>query len=684
MLISKQLLAVFLLQGLSGNSGTVIPGIYLGGGAQILSTGTGSSIGSITLNGSSQNGSGQEHWGIGIEGNGTKIAAVDADIQITGNGGNSSIFDLGILMRTGAAIESTGTGPNAGNITLNGTGASSSSTGFGVRIQTNSTTISAIDGDITMNGNVQSGGTSQGISLSGIIETTGEGNLTLNGTAVDSGNNPGVSIGSSGIVRASGTGDLTLNGTGFGSAADISFDTLSLTKTGGTTTFNGTIEGNTLTVNAGAYDVIFNDGGTIANAVSFNNMGTLTLGDNTNDSITFNNGINASAVGHIHLAGTLITNNNALTLGSTTLTDNAVVNSGNGDITFTESVDGAFAFTVNSTGIVNLNGAIGASIALSGLTFLGLPSAINIGGDINLNDASVVFDSPLVLNDLASFDTGSGDLVFNSTIDDDGNSATASIFTLTSDGTITINDTVGGIVTIDRLEVNGNGTAEIGADLNVSGGTLLFNTDVLLTNTVSFNDSGVSGIFFNGSVDGDGKEDHGLTLATSGTAKTEFNGMVGDNSALGSLTTSAAGVTAINGGVVVTTGEQMYQDAVILGKDTALSSDALVTFNETLDGGRANSSLTVQGNITFEDLVGGTSSLGNLSITGNTRMNGGSITTVGAQSYERLVTLGADTMLTSASRTNQNLMLDAEVTFNDTVGATDALAGLTTAANNTT
>lgn len=81
---------------------------------------------------------------------------------------------------------------------------------------------------------------------------------------------------------------------------------------------------------------------------------------------------------------------------------------------------------------------------------------------------------------------------------DDGNDTTASIFTLISNGTIVINDTVGGIAPIDRLEANGNGMTEIGANLNVSGGTLLFNTDVLLTNTVSFSDSGTSGIFLMG------------------------------------------------------------------------------------------------------------------------------------------------------------------------------------------
>lgn len=188
-------------------------------------------------------------------------------------------------------------------------------------------------------------------------------------------------------------------------------------------------------------------------------------------------------------------------------------------------------------------------------------------------------------------------------------------------------------------------------------------------------------------MEADGNGDHGLTLATSDTARTEFNGTVGANSALGSLTTSAAGITAINGGIVGTTGEQIYQGMVTLGADAVLSSNASVTFDGTLNGGNTNSSLSINSDVTFNDTVGNTNSLGALSITGATSMNGNSIRTRGAQSYDGAVTLGANTALIIepiiAPVINQNLMVsssaratlatrntlnsDALITFNSTL-----------------
>src|SRR5205085_9623970 len=75
-----------------------------------------------------------------------------------------------------------------------------------------------------------------------------------------------------------------------------------------------------------------------------------------------------------------------------------------------------------------------------------------------------------------------------------------------------------------------------------------------------------------------------LAVNTAGT--TTFGGAVGNSTALASVTTDAAGSTAINGGSVATTGTQTYNDDVTLGAGTTLSSSGAgnITLAKTVNG----------------------------------------------------------------------------------------------------
>src|SRR2546430_7178175 len=66
--------------------------------------------------------------------------------------------------------------------------------------------------------------------------------------------------------------------------------------------------------------------------------------------------------------------------------------------------------------------------------------------------------------------------------------------------------------------------------------------------------------------------DGAYSLTDTATAKTSFRALVGNLPVLASVTTDAAGSTAINGGSVATTGTQTYNDDVTLGAGTTLSS----------------------------------------------------------------------------------------------------------------
>ena len=114
---------------------------------------------------------------------------------------------------------------------------------------------------------------------------------------------------------------------------------------------------------------------------------------------------------------------------------------------------------------------------------------------------------------------------------------------------------------------------------------------------------------------------------------------------------SVVGAAVLNAGAISTSGAQSYSAATTLMRDTVLTAGAGgVSFGGAVDGAYA---LTVntQGDTSFLDTVGATHALTSLttdaSTSGRVLMNGGSVTTTGAQSYGEAVVLGSNTTLMS-------------------------------------
>lgn len=125
-------------------------GISLGTDADIVSGGTGASVGGITLDGIGGNATSSNN-GIYVAGATTSITSVDGDISLTGLGGNGTATgNTGIAVSNSAVISSSGTGANAASISLTGTGGDSTSSNWGILLST--PTLSSIDGDISLVG----------------------------------------------------------------------------------------------------------------------------------------------------------------------------------------------------------------------------------------------------------------------------------------------------------------------------------------------------------------------------------------------------------------------------------------------------------------------------------------------------------------------------------------------------
>jgi hypothetical protein len=263
--------------------------------------------------------------------------------------------------------------------------------------------------------------------------------------------------------------------------------------------------------------------------------------------------------------------------------------------------------------------------------------------------------------------------------------------TVNDSWTTTFGNTVSGV---NALTTDAAGATAINADVTTTGGQT-YNDAVTLGGAGAVRTLTGVNVNLANTIAGGGKS---LTVNDSGT--TTFGNTV---SGVNALTTDAAGTTAINGGSVATTGTQTYNDDVTLGAATTLSSSGAgaagnITLAKSVNGSQTLA-VDTAGTTTFGGTVGNSTPL--VSVTtdapGETDINGGVITTSGAQDYKDPVVLTADAVLTANTITFEKTV-DSDgvaaraLTLNDAgtttfaaaVGNNARLASLTTDAAGTT
>jgi mucin-19 len=384
----------------------------------------------------------------------------------------------------------------------------------------------------------------------------------------------------------------------------------------GTTTLSGAIGGSgatgtdgerlvSLTTDAGGSTAI--NGGSVRTTAAQTYGDAVTLGANTT------------------LSGV------AITLGST------VVSSG-----------GNRSLLVNDSGTTTLTGAIGGSTdaekLISLTTDAGGNTLIN-GGAVRTTDAQTYGDA--VSLGVATTLAGTT-LTTLGTVAGNANALTITGNAVLGDGAA---DTVTGLTTLSV-----SGTTAINTHTITSTGAQTYTGAVTLGENTTL--SGVA-IALGDTVKSDGTN-RSLLVNDSGT--TTLSGAIGGTSTAGeklsSITTDAAGTTAINGGSITTTGAQTFNDAVTLGADTTLTGVGVTLASTLVSSGANNRSLTINdsGTTTLGSAVGSATALEKLSslttdAAGTTAINGGSITTTGTQTFNDAVTLGLDTTLSGVGIT---------------------------------
>ena len=581
----------------------------------------------------------------------SSLTTTSGNITLVGTGGTSSTAStMGVSIYSGSTI-STATGA----IAITGTTTSTGANAYGVKLQLNSAVSASGNGTIAITGTgsaTATGSASEGIALfdNADVTSAGSGSITLTGTG---------GTGSHGIITGSTANDMTIGGGSSTGALNLIANSISMD------TSNTTIQ------TTGTATLRQNTNGTAIDLGSSSGVGaTLNLSDAELDRITAGTvQIGNASSGAITVSAALThLNTNALTLTAGTgqnINLNANFTTAGGAVTFSNAVVVGSTATVDTT---NAGGTVaGAAILFSGTTTLGADLTIKSGGATTVLAGKIDGAHALTLN--------------NSNLSSAFQSAVGSITPLTtvtsSPGRLALsNVTTTGAQNYNSATTNADATF-VTSNNPITMGFLAAN-DVVTISTGS------------GDVTIGGVNGNNRAFTVNSTGATVFTATVGSFRPFSTVTTDAGGTTTFIGNVI-TTGAQSYGDNVIIGGTSTMSTTgSAVTFGGTTT---LNAGLTVStgaGNITFtgavnggqalvanstgatlfSTTVGATTPLASLTTNaGGTTTLTGNVTTTGAQSYGEAVTLAATSTLAT---TNANISFGNTISgssFGLTLGA---------------
>lgn len=216
-------------------------GVRVTSGGQVTSTGTAPGAATITLQGTGVSGHANVA-GVFVDGTGSLVTSAVGAIVIAGSGGSGTgISNIGVTVANGGQVTSTGNGPNAATITLQGTGGSGVSSEGGVAVFGTGALVTSVAGAITITG---SGGSGSGNVNLGVIVANG-GQVTSTGTG------PGAAP-----ITLQGTGG---SGTGGANGVDLETSASAVTSQGGAislTGARGSGPGNAIVVSSATVSVL--------------------------------------------------------------------------------------------------------------------------------------------------------------------------------------------------------------------------------------------------------------------------------------------------------------------------------------------------------------------------------------------------------------------------------------------
>jgi hypothetical protein len=510
--------------------------------------------------------------------------------QTAGSGTTTFNGDLDFSAASGLSV-------NAANIVVNNTIHTSGNAVVTLNPGTLLTIASA--GDMTLDGAFSQGGSGT-VATAGDITTTNDaigfgsavtlagpvamatagGNLSF-GSSLDGAQNLTLTAGTgnvsfSGVVGATRLGVISIVSAGSVTATTLSAGSLAQTAGSGTTTFNGALDFSTASgLSVNATNIVVNSTvHTSGNGVATLNPGTLLTIAAAGD-MTLDGAFSQGGSGTASTAGDITTTNDAIGFGSAvTLAGPIALTTAGGNLSFGSSLDGGQNLTLTAgTGNVSFSGIVGATR----LGDISIVSAGNVtattlsAGSLSQTAGSgtTTFNGALDFSTASGLSVNATNIVVNSTVHTSGNA----VVTLNPGTLLTIASA--GDMTLDgAFSQGGSGTASTAGDITTTNDAIGFGSAVTLTGAVALS-SGSGPITFSASLNG------AQSLIANSSGTTTFAAAVGLTNPPATITTDAAGTTAINGGLVKTSGAQVFNDAVTMSADLSLDAGSSTT---TFDG----------------------------------------------------------------------------------------------------
>jgi filamentous hemagglutinin family protein len=344
---------------------------------------SGSGIGAVSLSGTGGNTGGSNNYGVyQTSAINNFVAGLGGDITIMANGGgtgtgesgyvtsanvraaNTSASTYGNIFISGAAATGAATGAGVdilngaalttggpGTVTIYGTAAGTASFAEGIH---NAGSISAVDGNINLNGNntnSSADGGNYGVINVGSITSSGAGTIAVSGTAGGAGaggGNSGVYLPSGSTLQANGSGGITIIGHGGGGSGDDNYGVdieapisaagggIDITGYGGASSGNGNsgilVNSGIGNTNQGTIALLGHGGGTLSSASNYGvDIEAQLIGGGGEISVTGAGGANAGDNNYGIYQGAQITNYNA-GIGADVLIHGTGGGSGNNEI----------------------------------------------------------------------------------------------------------------------------------------------------------------------------------------------------------------------------------------------------------------------------------------------------------------------------------------------------------------
>ncbi|MEK6243972.1 MAG: hypothetical protein AABM33_05660, partial [Pseudomonadota bacterium] len=488
--------------------------------------------------------------------------------------------------------------------------------------------------------------------------TTGDDSFALSGTGTVTGSIDGLGQATADTLTARDVPNTwSINAPNAGSVTNVTAftgienltggtntDAFTLSGTGsvsGTITGGGAVLGNTLQARdvANTWNLTANDAGNVTNVYAFTGIGNL-VGGNTTDNFVFSNAV--------VMSGTV---NGGTGAGANTLDWSAYATPRSVALTSA----GTPGFNGNETsitgGFLNITAVTGPAGQANTLQGMAAPAAWAI---TTLNSGTYTSGQVLTFTNFPNL-TGNGAAdtftlaggTLSGAINGGGGGDTlagSTTYVVTGPDSGTATGVGGGFTNIanlvgtagnDTFTLSGVGTLS-GSINGVAGNDTLTGANVANTWTIgaaqnSGTLTGVAGGWSN------------IANLVGGTSTDTYTGAGGN---LTGTITDSSGISTLNG-AITTAGAQTYTGAVTLGSATTVTGVGN-TFSSTVTGAQTLS-IVDSGTTTF----GGAVSVASLTTDagGTTAINGGSVTTTGAQSYGDAVTLGAATTLTGVGNT---------------------------------